>query len=98
MAEPTAQRVAVVTGASRGIGAASVIALARHGYAVVATYRSDADGAQDTIGKVRAEGGTGLALSLDVADEASVDQAFRQVEGELGPVAVLVNNAGFTRD
>jgi 3-oxoacyl-[acyl-carrier protein] reductase len=98
MAEPTTQRVAVVTGASRGIGAASVLALARHGYAVVATYRSDADGAQDTIGKVRAEGGTGLALTLDVADDASVDHAFKQVEGELGPVAVLVNNAGFTRD
>jgi 3-oxoacyl-[acyl-carrier protein] reductase len=98
MADAPAQRVAVVTGASRGIGAASVLALARIGYAVVATYHSDPAGAEDTIGKISAEGGTGLALPLDVADEASVDQAFRRVEGDLGPTAVLVNNAGFTRD
>ena len=98
MPQDSVQRVAVVTGASRGIGAASVLALARLGYAVAATYRSDPAGAEDTIGKVRAEGGTGLALPLDVADEASVDEAFRRVEEELGPTTVLVNNAGFTRD
>jgi 3-oxoacyl-[acyl-carrier protein] reductase len=98
MTEVSVQRVAVVTGASRGIGAASVLALASLGYAVGATYRSDQAGAEDTVGKVRAEGGTGLTLPLDVADEASVDEAFRRVEEELGPTAVLVNNAGFTRD
>jgi 3-oxoacyl-[acyl-carrier protein] reductase len=90
--------VALVTGASRGIGSASCLALARAGLAVAVGYRSDPQGAEETVAKARADGGTALSVAVDVRDEDSIDEAFRNVEAELGPVRVLVNNAGYTRD
>jgi 3-oxoacyl-[acyl-carrier protein] reductase len=97
MAEPE-RTVALVTGASRGIGSATALALARAGLAVAVTYRSDPDGAENTVAKAVADGGSAQAVPMDVQDESSVDQAFRAVEAELGPVRVLVNNAGYTKD
>jgi 3-oxoacyl-[acyl-carrier protein] reductase len=94
-----AQRtVAFVTGASSGIGAATCLALARAGSAVAVGYRSDAEGAEETVAKARAEGVPALAVTADVGDEASIDVAFKRIEAELGPVRILVNNAGFIRD
>ena len=61
-------------------------------------YRSDPEGAEETVAKARADGGTAIAVSIDVRDEVSVDGAFGRVEAELGRVRVLVNNAGYTRD
>jgi 3-oxoacyl-[acyl-carrier protein] reductase len=90
--------VGLVTGASRGIGAATVLALARDGLRVAVGYRSDAEGAEEVVAKARAEGAEALAVAIDVRDEGSVDRAFRQVEEAFGPVGVLVNNAGFIRD
>jgi 3-oxoacyl-[acyl-carrier protein] reductase len=90
--------IALVTGASRGIGHASCLALARAGLAVAVGYRSDPEGAEEAVAKATAEGVRSLAVSIDVRDEGSVDEAFKRVERELGPVRVLVNNAGFTRD
>jgi len=86
-------RVALVTGGSGGIGAATAAALAASGHAVAVGYASRAEAAE----KVAAEIG-GLAVPVDVTDPASVAAAFTQVEDALGPVAVLVNNAGVTGD
>jgi 3-oxoacyl-[acyl-carrier protein] reductase len=90
--------IALVTGASRGIGHASCLALARAGLAVAVGYRSDPEGAEEAVAKANSEGVRALAVSIDVRDETSVSEAFKRVEAELGPVRVLVNNAGFTRD
>ena len=70
----------------------------RAGLAVAVGYRSDPEGAEEAVAKATSEGVRALAVTIDVRDEDSVEKAFKAVEGELGPVRVLVNNAGFTRD
>jgi 3-oxoacyl-[acyl-carrier protein] reductase len=90
--------IALVTGASRGIGSATCLALARAGLTVGVGYRSDPEGAEETVAKARADGGTALSVAVDVRDEASIDEAFRRVEKDVGPIRVLVNNAGYTKD
>ena len=92
------ERVAFVTGGSRGIGRAIVVELARAGHPVGFWYASDSASAQDAQAAVERIGGKSLAIKADIADEASVDAAFREVESSFGPVTVLVNNAGITRD
>jgi 3-oxoacyl-[acyl-carrier protein] reductase len=90
--------VALVTGASRGIGRAAALALARAGLHVAVGYRSDADGAEEVVAKATADGAEAMAVPLDVEQESSIDEAFGRIEQQLGPVRVLVNNAGFTKD
>jgi 3-oxoacyl-[acyl-carrier protein] reductase len=85
--------VALVTGASKGIGQACAVAIAAAGHQVAVGYSTDADGAAKTAAEVG-----GLAVQIDVTDAASVDAAFVAVEDALGPVAVLVNNAGIAAD
>lgn len=92
------QRVAFVTGGSRGIGRATVLALAGAGHPVAFCYAKDAEGAAATAAGVQAAGGTAFVTQADVADAKAVDAAFAEVEGALGPVGVLVNNAGITAD
>jgi len=89
-------RVALVTGASRGIGRATALALARQGARVVAAAR--ADHAAGVAGEIAAAGGEALAVSVDVADQASVDAMVAAAMERFGRVDVLVNNAGITRD
>ena len=89
---------ALVTGASRGIGAASARALADAGWPVAVNYRSDEDGANDTVSAIEAEGGRAEALQGDVADPGCADALFGAAEERLGAVMVLVNNAGVTAD
>ena len=89
---------AIVTGAARGIGAASARALADAGWPVVVNYRGDADGAAATAKAIEADGGRAIAVAADITDADSVDQLFERAESELGPVMVLVNNAGMRAD
>jgi len=91
-------RVAVVTGGSRGIGRACAIALADGGWTVAVGYRSGEAEAADTLKGVEDAGAKGMTVRLDVADEASVGEAFQEVTGVLGPVVGLVNSAGVSRD
>jgi 3-oxoacyl-[acyl-carrier protein] reductase len=91
-------KVAVVTGASRGIGRACAIALASAGWTVAVGYRSDETAAKEAVNALEAAGTAGLAVFLDTTDEASVQEAFRRVADEAGNVTGLVNNAGFSQD
>ena len=91
-------RVAVVTGASRGLGRACAIALAEGGWTVAVGYRTDEAAAKEVLEALEAAGTPGLAVFLDTTDEAAVQEAFRRVADEAGNVTGLVNNAGFSQD
>jgi len=91
-------RVAFVSGGSRGIGRATVLALAAGGHPVGFCYGSDEAGARSTTSKAEDLGGAALGVRADVADPSAVDSAFREVEAAFGRVTVLVNNAGAARD
>lgn len=91
-------RVALVTGASRGIGRAIAEALGRRGYSVAVDYRSDEDAARQTVNAVEALGARAVALRADVSRPAEVASLFEQAEEALGPLDALVCNAGVTRD
>lgn len=87
-------QVAVVTGAARGIGRACARLLASRGAAVCVNYARNADAAQSLVEEIRSAGGRALAVAADVADAAAVEAMIARTEAELGPVTILVNNAG----
>jgi 3-oxoacyl-[acyl-carrier protein] reductase len=91
-------RVALVTGASGGIGRATALALAEDGLRVACGYHSDDAGAKETVRLVEEAGGTATSVGADVADEVDVKEMFDQITSWSGPPLVLVNNAGVNRD
>jgi NAD(P)-dependent dehydrogenase (short-subunit alcohol dehydrogenase family) len=88
------KRVAIITGASRGIGAATAILAGSRGYAVCVNYLRNPDSAREIVAAINAAGGQAIAVGADVAVEADVVRLFQTVDRELGPVTALVNNAG----
>ena len=92
------EKVAVVTGGSRGIGRAVCVALARAGARVVVNYQGNEEAAAETLRQMRAEGGDGEIRRFDVANEDETRTAFEDVAKAAGRLDVLVNNAGIARD
>jgi len=95
---PQERGCALVTGASRGIGAAIARALAGDGWAVGINYRTDREGAERVAKEIEDAGGRAVTIEGDVADAGAAKRLFEQVEEAFGPVLVLVNNAGVRAD
>lgn len=87
-------KVIVITGGSRGIGAATARLAAERGYAVCVNYRRDERAAEEVVAAIERGGGTAIAVAADVASEPDVVRLFETVDRKLGPLAALVNNAG----
>jgi NAD(P)-dependent dehydrogenase (short-subunit alcohol dehydrogenase family) len=86
----------IVTGASRGIGAATAILMARGGYAVAVNYSRDEAGARAVVDAIAREGGRAIAIQADVSRQEDIIRLFETTARELGPISGLVNNAGIT--
>ena len=91
-------KVAIVTGASRGIGRACALRLARDGYTVVINYAHREDEARAVLDAIEAAGGAGMLCQADVSDPAAVRAMMRDVSKAYGQIDLLVNNAGIVRD
>ncbi len=90
-------RVALVTGASRGIGQAIAVELAREGWAVCVNYLEHREAAESLVRRLRDSGHMAIAAGADVADRQAVEAMVQTAKAELGPVDLLVNNAGISR-
>lgn len=87
-------QVLLITGGSRGIGAATALLAARQGYVVAVNYRQDAEAAGQVVSAIQGSGGRARAVQADVSSESEVERMFREVTRELGTPTALVNNAG----
>ena len=90
------RKSALITGASRGIGRAIAIALAREGWPVCVNFLERRDAAESLVSELRAQGRAAMAFQADVADRGAVEAMVRAAAEELGPVELLVNNAGIS--
>ena len=86
--------IALITGASRGIGRATAILLAQRGWQVAVNYVRRADAAQEVVRAIEQQGGSAFAIQADIADEAQVVAMFQEIDRQPGPLTALVNNAG----
>ena len=93
-----ARRLALVTGGSRGVGRAIALALGKNGCDVAVNYNASAEAAEALCGELAALGVRASAFRADVSDRTQVEALFKAVEAGMGPVEILVNNAGITRD
>ena len=91
-------KIALVTGGSRGIGRAIALKLAQDGCDVAILYAGRREAADETVALLEQAGSRALAIQCNVADGAAAEAAVKEVEAQLGPIAVLVNNAGIVRD
>lgn len=98
MAQNLQGKVALVTGASRGIGRATALALASEGAAIVVNYASSSSAATEVVEQIEANGGRAIAFKANVANSDEVDQLIAATMEKFGRIDVLVNNAGITRD
>ena len=87
-------QVAVVTGGARGLGRATAGLLAQRGAAVCVNYAVHADAAEAVVAEIATAGGRAIAVAADVAEPSAVEAMVTRTEAELGPVSILVNNAG----
>lgn len=92
------EKIALVTGASKGIGRAVSVELARSGYDIVINYKSDKQGADETRDMVNQKGRTGIPMQFDVSDRAEVQTAIDEILTTYDSIDILVNNAGMTAD
>ena len=93
----TSRKTVVITGASRGIGAATALLFAKNDYAVCVNYLNNMDAADAVVCKIKAMGGTAIAVQADVNKENEVQKLFELVTEQLGVIDVLVNNAGILK-
>lgn len=94
---PQLAKTAIVTGASKGIGAAVALRLAQDGHAILANYSSDEAGANQVVETIKNAGGDAIAVQGDIAEPSCMAHLFDVAEQAFGPVSVLVNNAGIMR-
>src|SRR5690606_15064982 len=93
MGKQLTDKVALITGSDSGIGQAIAIAFAKEGAKVAITYRSDEDGARETLKEVEKAGSEGIVIHVDVTDEEKVESMFNAVLEKFGDLHILVNNA-----
>ena len=98
MAEQNKKKVAVVTGASRGIGRATAMELAKRGVFVIVNYRGSEEAALETVAEIKSAGGDAVCMAWDVSDYAECEKNIKQIIDTFGRIDILVNNAGITRD
>src|SRR5437588_12565862 len=95
---PLAGKIALVTGSGQGIGRATAQRLAQAGADIVVNYRSNANAAEETKASIEGIGRRCIVVQADVSQEAEVSKLFAEANQGLGAIAILVNNAGTTRD